>query len=415
VRSSKSFQQEPEIVHITGIEVFTLYHEYPNRQGFRYAGGLVTSRVSTLVRVETGTGLHGWGAGYSYPDLARLIIEKHLTPLLLGDDPTATDELWDKMYMLTRWYGRKGVAVSTLGALDIAFWDLKGKALGKPVYQLLGGGQAHAPAYASGLFWHDDVATLEQEARRHRERGFRRVKTRLGRSEEYDRAALAAIRRGVGDGDILVDGSHRYSLEMATKVGELLAAENVFWFEEPFPPEDIDGYVALRPRLSVPLAAGENDFGVQGFREMLRAGALDIAQPDACRAGGITECLRIGKMAADAGVRVATHTWSDAVALIANAHLIAALPNGITVEVDQTGNPFIEELLVEPLRIEDGLLHLGDAPGLGIDVNMETLQRLALPPDRTIPDGNYSDLIFGAQYLSTAPPYQSSAAQMPAS
>jgi D-galactarolactone cycloisomerase len=340
------------------------------------------------------------------------MIEKHLTPLLLGDDPTATETLWDKMYMLTRWYGRKGVAISTLGALDIAFWDLKGKALGKPVYKLLGGERAYSPAYASGLFWHDDVTALEQEARRHRDRGFHRVKTRLGRSEEYDLAALAAIRRGVGrDGDILVDGSHHYDLETATKMGKALAAENVFWFEEPFPPEEIDNYMALRPRLTVPLAAGENDFGVQGFREMLRAGALDIAQPDVCRAGGITECLRIGRMAADTDVRIATHTWSDAIALIANAHLVAALPNGVTVEVDQTGNPFIDELLIEPLRIRDGLLHLSDAPGLGVEVNMESLRRLALPSERTIPDGNYSDLIFGAQYLTTAPPYQASTTQ----
>jgi D-galactarolactone cycloisomerase len=398
-------------VKITGIEVFNLYHEYPNRQGFRYAGGLVTSRVTTLVRVETDTGLYGWGAGYSYPDLARFMIEKHLTPLLLGDDPTLTDALWDKMYMLTRWYGRKGVAVSTLGALDIAFWDLKGKEQGKPVYQLLGGERAVSPAYASGLFWQDDVAALEKEARRHRDRGFRRVKTRLGRNEEYDLAALAAIRRGVGqDGDILVDGSHRYTVESAAKMGKALAAEKVFWYEEPFPPEEIDAYVALRPQLTVPLAAGENDFGVQGFREMLRAGALDIAQPDACRAGGITECLRIAKMAAGMGVRIAPHTWSDAVALMANAHLVAALPNGVTVEVDQTGNPFIDSLLVDPLEIKDGLLHLSDAPGLGIEVNMEVLRRLALPADATIPDGNYSDLIFGAQYLTTPPPYQPSAA-----
>jgi D-galactarolactone cycloisomerase len=363
--------------------------------------------------VETDTGMTGWGAGYSYPDLARFIIEKHLTPLLLGDDPCATEAEWEKMYMLTRWYGRKGVAMSTLGALDIAFWDLKGKELGKPVYQLLGGEQAYVPAYASGLFWQNDVATLEQEASRHRDRGFLRVKTRLGRNEEYDLAALAAIRRGVGkDGDILVDGSHRYNLETAAKMGKVLAAENVFWYEEPFPPEEIDAYVALRPLLSVPLAAGENDFGVQGFREMLRAGALDIAQPDACRAGGITECVRIGSMAADAGVRVATHTWSDAIALVANAHFVAAMPNGVTVEVDQSGNPFIDKLLAEPLHIEDGLLHLSDAPGLGIEVNMETLRRLTLPSDRTIPDGNYSDLIFGAQYLTTAPPYQSGAAQI---
>jgi D-galactarolactone cycloisomerase len=393
-------------MRIANVEVISLYMEYPGRLGFRYAGGLVTSRVSTLVRVTTEDGAVGLGASYAYPDLARIIIEKHLRPHLLGSDPREPELLWEKMYGLTRWYGRKGVAISALGGLDIAFWDLRAKSLGKPLYQVLGAERNAAPAYASGLFWQDDVNVLEREASRHRSRGFRRVKTRLGRSEAYDRAALAAIRRGVGkDGEILVDGSHRYTLETAEKIAGVLAAEKAVWFEEPFPPEELDSYVALRPRISVPLAAGENEFGAQGFRELLRAGALDIAQPDACRAGGISECLRIGRMAREHGVKVATHTWSDAVALMANAHLIAALPNGMTVEVDQTGNPFIDELLVEPLAIRDGLLRLPDAPGLGIELNPAALARLTLPSDRMIPDGNYSDLIFGPEYFSAPPPY----------
>ena len=393
---------------IAAFEVINLHAEYPDRKGFLYSGGLVTSRVTSLVRVTTESGLTGLGAAYSYPDLVRIIIERHLGPLLIGDDPQEVEALWDKMYRLTRWYGRKGVALSALGALDMAFWDLRGKASGTPVYKLLGAERDTVPAYASGLFWHDELKQLEMEATRHLERGFRRVKMRLGHSQAYDEAALEAVRRAVGsEGDILVDGSHRYQLDTAERLGKLLAAQKVFWFEEPFPPEDIDSYAALRPRLSVPLAAGENDFGVQGFREMFRAGALDIAQPDACRAGGITECLRIGRMAAETDVQIATHTWSDAVALMANAHLVAALPNGITVEVDQTGNPFIEELLEEPLLIRDGLLRLPDAPGLGIELKEATVERLTLPPDQPIPEGNYSDLIFGPNYLSDSPPYES--------
>jgi L-alanine-DL-glutamate epimerase-like enolase superfamily enzyme len=395
-------------MRIEDIEVINLHFDYPNRVGFRYAGGLVTSRVTSLFRVIADNGMVGIGAAYSYPDIVRVIVGHHLRRLLIGDDPTEVEVLWEKMYGLTRWYGRKGAAMSAIGGLDIAFWDLRGKAMGRPIYQLLGGSTASAPAYASGLFWQDDVSELEREAARHRDRGFRRVKMRLGRDAEYDVAALDAARRGVGpDGNVLVDGSHRYSPETAEWMGGILVDRNAFWFEEPFPPEDIDSYVALRPRLDVPLAAGENDFGVQGFRETLRARAVDIAQPDACRAGGITECFRIGTMAAETGVRVATHTWSDAVALVANAHLIAALPNGITVEVDQTGNPFVDELLAEPLRIEDGNLLLTDEPGLGIELDRATVDRLSLSPEQLLPDGNYSDLIFGREYLSTPPPYDS--------
>jgi len=394
-------------MQIDEIEVINLHFTYPDPREFFYRGGYVTSRLTSLVRVHTQEGFVGLGTAYSHPDLLRIIIEKHLKPFLIGANALEVEALWEKMYGLTRWYGRKGVALSALGALDTAFWDLRGKALGKPLYKLLGSERASVPAYASGMFWKDDVNLLEKEAARHRSRGFRRVKMRLGRGEAYDVAALEAAQRGVGrDGEVLVDGSHLYSLEEAERIGRVLSEKKVFWFEEPFPPEDIDSYVALRPRLEVPLAAGENEFGVQGFRELLRAGAVDIAQPDVSRAGGITECLRIGRLAGRMEARVATHTWSDAVAVIANAHVVAALTNGITVEVDQTGNPFIDELLVEPLDIKDGLLRLPEAPGLGITLNESTLNRVSLPRDQSIPDGNYWDLIFGAQHFSVAPPYE---------
>jgi len=394
-------------MRIEDVEVITLRFDYPGGQGFRYAGGVVTSRVTSLVRIQTDSGLTGLGAAYSHPDLVRLIIEGNLRAHLLGEDPLQIEALWDKMYGLTRWYGRKGAAVSAIGGIDIALWDLRGKVEGKPVYRLLGGERGVAPAYASGLFWQDDVTALEREAARHRQHGFRRVKMRLGRSEEYDVAAVEAARRGVGpDGDVLVDGSHRYSVEVAQRMGKVLADNRVFWFEEPFPPEDLDAYVTLRRKLRVPLAAGENEFGMQGFREILRAGAVDIAQPDACRTGGITESIRIARMAAEHKVRIAPHTWSDAVALVANAHVVAALPHGVTVEVDQTGNPSIEALLSEPLRIHDGLLHLSDRPGLGIELNQATIDRLAVPKGQLMLDGNYSDLVFGRPHYSVAPPYQ---------
>jgi D-galactarolactone cycloisomerase len=316
---------------IEHVEVINLHFDYPDGTGFRYAGGTVTSRVTSLVRVHTDGPHSGIGAAYSHPDLVKLIVEKHLAPHLRGRDPTEIEELWELMYGLTRWYGRKGAAVSALGGVDIALWDLRGKAAGKPVHKLLGAERDYAPAYASGLFWTDRLDQLEEEAARHVENGFRRVKMRLGRSPDYDLAAVDAARRGAGDANqVIVDGSHRYTVEWAETTARELAARGVFWFEEPFPPEALDDYVTLRSRIELPLAAGENDFGVQGFRELIRAGALDIVQPDCCRAGGISECLRIGRMAGAAGLDVATHTWSDAVALIANAHVVCSLPTGLS-------------------------------------------------------------------------------------
>ncbi len=393
-------------MRIEDVEVVNLHFTYPEGLGFRYAGGQVTARVTSLVLIRTDTGLTGIGAAYSHPDLVRVIIEGNLRDHLIGEDPDEIDGLWNKLYGLTRWYGRKGAAMSAIGGIDIALWDLRGKAAGTPVWRLLGAQRGVAEAYASGLFWHDDVSELEREAGRHRDRGFRRVKMRLGRNWDYDLEALRAAARGIGsDGLVHVDGSHRYDDETAIRMGQILAEVGVAWFEEPFPPEDLDRYVALRRQLRVPLAAGENEFGVQGFRELIRAGAIDIVQSDACRTGGISEVLRVADMAAAAGLRVAPHTWSDAVALVANAHVVAALPHGLTVEVDQTGNPFIEELLSEPLRIVDGQLLLSDAPGLGIDLDAAALARLTVPRGTTVVDGNYSDLVFGREHYAVAPPY----------
>jgi D-galactarolactone cycloisomerase len=144
--------------------------------------------------------------------------------------------------------------------------------------------------------------------------------------------------------------------------------------------------------------------GLQGFRELIDAGAVDIVQPDCSRSGGITECRRIGLAAAERGLRVATHTWSDAVALVANMHLIASLPNGITVEVDRTGNPFIDDLLVEPLVVRGGEIALPTGPGLGIELDEDLVDRYTLPPGAPIPDGNYADMVFGrGQYVALAP------------
>ena len=390
---------------IDHVEAINLLYEYPERNGFQYAGGVCTGRLTTLVLVHTDTGQVGVGSAYSHPALVYLVVRDQLGPLLEGEDPTEVEALWEKMYGITRWYGRKGAAMSAIGGVDTALWDLKGKAAGQPIWRMLGGESPNCPAYASGLLW-NEIDSLAGEAARHIENGFRRVKMRLARSEEYDTEAVKAVRSAIGpDNDLMVDGSMRYHLHLAKRMGEFLAEQNVFWYEEPFAPEDLDSYVALRKETKVPLAAGENEFGLQGFRELIRAGAVDIVQPDSSRCGGMSEVLRVAEMAQEYGLQVATHTWSDAVAIVANAHVIAAMPNGITVEIDQTGIPFITELLSEPLRVENGQLHLSDSPGLGIELNMEIVDHLRMADPLAIPDGSYSDMMFGKDYFPPSLPY----------
>ena len=355
-------------MRIEHVEVVNLRFSYPGgtRVRLRRRHGDEPRHLARPRRSPTAPHV-GIGAAYSHPDLVKLIVERHLAPHLVGRDPTDVEELWELGYGLTRWYGRKGAAISALGGARhrVLGPPRQGRAA-RPSGELLGAERSRSPAYASGLFWADDVGELEA-------RGGAPPRARLPPRQDAARPRSRSTtwrrstrpRRGVGEGnDVIVDGSHRYSLERAAWMGAELAARDVFWFEEPFPPEDIDSYVALRPRIDVPLAAGENEFGVQGFRETdPRRGARRRAARRVPRRRDhrVPAHRRDWRATPACGSR--THTWSDAVALVANAHVVAALPNGLTVEVDQTGNPFIEELLVEPLEIADGQLQLGVGPG----------------------------------------------------
>ena len=381
---------------IRDIEVINLRFEYPPEKRFHYAGGICTGRLTTLIKVHTDDGVEGLGSVYSHPDLVRTIVEGQLRPLLIGSDPLEIEACWQRCYALTRWYGRKGVAVSALGGIDIALWDIRGKVEGKRICDLLGHAQESVPAYASGLLWKREVAELRDEAQRHVERGFRGVKMRLGKDRGYDLAALSAVRDTIGpDIRLMVDGNARYSINEARRMASAWLSADVFWLEEPFAPEQPEAFRALRPNIpGIPLAAGENEFGRQGFKELIDGGVVEIAQPDCCRCGGLTDALRIASDAAEKDVKIAPHTWSDAVALTANMHLVAATPHALTVEVDQTGNPFIDDLLIDGPRIVDGRAVLPTGSGLGIELNTETMRRYTVPRRQATPPGNYSDMVF---------------------
>ncbi|MEM7031112.1 MAG: mandelate racemase/muconate lactonizing enzyme family protein [Chloroflexota bacterium] len=393
---------------IDHIEAINLRYEYPQEDQFQYGGGICTARLTTIIKVHTDQGLVGLGSVYSHPGMVYLIVRDQLDPMLRGEDATDVEGIWEKMYGLTRWYGRKGAAMSALGGIDMALWDIRGKATGKPVWSLLGGEQDQCPAYASGLLWKKPEA-LAEEASGYIEAGYRRVKMRLARNEDYDTSAVRAVRQAIGsNNDVIIDASMRYHPALAKRMGNFLAEQRVFWYEEPFAPEDIDAYVGLRGHVDVPLAAGENEFGFQGFRELIRAKAVDIVQPDACRCGGITEVWRTAKYAQEHGLRFATHSWSDAIAIVANAHVVSAMPNGITVEIDQMNNPYVRDLLEEPLHVTDGHIRLSNRPGLGITLNDAMVERHRMNDPLTVPDGVYSDMFFGQDNFPRALPYSES-------
>jgi len=389
--------------HIVDVKVMNLKADYPPGEELRCAGEMATGRLTSLVLVTASNG--AVGSVWSHPTLTQSIVEHHLGPMILGEDPREIDSLWQRMYNLTRWYGRKGVAMSALGGIDIALWDLVGKIEDVTVRELLGARTSSVDAYASGLLWKDDVGELRVEARQHLSDGFTRMKMRLGRGPSYDVAALEAVVGELGPSQsLIVDGSQRYDSETAAWLSGLLAESGVVFFEEPFAPEDIDSYVELSRVAQLPIAAGENEFGVQGFRELLRAGAVSVVQPDVSRCGGITEGLRIGRLAEEFGAPVAPHSWSDAITIVANANLVAALPNGLSIEIDTTGNPLVDDLVDHPVTVTQGRFRLSDRPGLGFELNEETVAGHLLPAGE-VPDGHYSDIVFGRDHLVITAPY----------
>ncbi len=380
-------------MRITDVECIHLCFRYESIEGYTPIG-TIDGRLSSLVRVHTDGGLSGVGSCYSLPGVVQATVD-HLKPFVVGFDPVETEKHWARLHSVANWYGRKGGAVSALGAIDIALWDLRGKIEGQPVWKLLGGTEGKAPAYASGMMY-DEPDAVAAVAARCIESGFRRVKTRAGRTWDDDVATVAAIKRAIGkENDLIVDGIWRLDLASAIAFAEVLAEHDVFWFEEPFRVDQIDDFVALRAESTVPLASGENEFSLSGFREHVRFGTVDILQADASRAGGITEVVKVAEMADEAGLGLAPHSWSDAVAIVANAHAVAAAPNGVTCEVDQTGNGLVDELLREPLDIQDGQLDLGDKPGLGIELDETKVEQWRLADPYNVPDGSYSDIIYG--------------------
>jgi D-galactarolactone cycloisomerase len=366
---------------ITAVEVAILRH--PLTTPFGFSQWWFDARTCCLVMIRTDAGLTGYGECYGPPEPIKAVIDSVYTPLiLLGADPFANEVLWERMYNRMRDYGQKGVAIAAISGVDIALWDLKGKALGLPVSALLGGRfRERVQAYATGLYFTqtDDLpAALAAEAAGYVAQGFRAIKMKVGLGLAADTANIRAVRAAVGpDITLMADANHAYDAKEAIRLGRVLEAHAAYWFEEPVPPEDLAGYVEVRAALDIAIAGGEAEFTRWGFRELLGRRAVDIVQPDTCSAGGLTECKRIMALASAYGVHYMPHVWGSAVGLAANLHLAATVPDNppalhptpLLFELDRTENLFRDRLARAPIEQRDGYLPIPTGPGLGIEID----------------------------------------------
>lgn len=340
-------------------------------------------RSAVIVRVDTDEGLSGIGEAAYFggpPMITKMVIEKELQDYLIGEDPLNNEKLWEEMYQRTIKHGRKGVIIAGMSGIDIALWDIKAKAAGMPLYRLLGGCHEQIRAYASAGFYAQGkgIKELADEMASYVREGFTGVKMKIGRlspAEDVDR--VRAVREAIGDNiDLLVDGNNAYTSYQAIRIGRRMEEYNIFWFEEPVPAEDIEGSAAVAAALDTPVAAGENEFTRYGFRDLIINKAIDIGQPDVTWCGGITEAKKIAGMASAWNIYCVPHSFSSAVALVANLHFSASIPNSLLQEFDRNYNPLRENLLREPVWINrSGYIDLTDKPGLGIELDEAVVKK----------------------------------------
>ncbi len=341
-----------------------------------------------LVRVRADTGLEGVGEADSSPEVVKAVVDapfSHnvacgLRELLLGEDPLETERLWQKMLRGTQYFGRTSVTISAMAAVDMALWDLKGKHFGEPIHRLLGGKRHKAiRAYASILFGADGAETRDI-GRRWIDAGYTAVKfgwEPMGGDEALDIELVRGAREGLGrDATLLVDAGCVWDARTALRRARAFAEYDIGWLEEPLQQNDVDGYVWLRDRSPVPIAAGEGECGREAFRPLIDRHALDVYQVDLAR-NGFTEAAYIKQRVEQIGARPCNHCYTSPVTVAASLHWLSTCRDAFLFEDCVEDHPLRHELTVEKVQATGGLIEAPDRPGLGVTLN-EDFVRSAL-------------------------------------
>ena len=383
---------------ITSIKSHVLRYELDKELG--YSQQYYKHRTAHLVEVETDEGITGWGECFGPGNIAlanKYIVEKVIQPLIKGDDPLKKENIWHKVYNLLRDSGQKGMPIQALSGIDIALWDILAKKSNLPLYQLLGGKtNDKIPVYGYGMMLQkktvEELCELfKNEASQIKEKNFKAMKMKIGIGPKEDLKLVSAVRDAIGsEFKLMVDANHAYNKNDALYVGKGLDEMNIYWFEEPVAPEDYDSYKELKEKLKTNIAGGEAEFTKYGWNQLIKNNCIDIAQPEVCGLGGITEYLKVSALAQSNFIPIVNHVWGSALSVAVNLHLLTTLPDmpgGLfptksMLEFDTTEkNIFITDLAEEKFSILDqvknknGFASPLENIGIGINPNKDFIKK----------------------------------------
>ena len=344
-----------------------------------------SSQDVVLVRVRSEDGLEGIGEADASPEVVKAIIDapfSHniacgLREILLGENPLEIERLWQKMYRRTQYFGRSSVTIAAMSAVDMALWDLMGKRFKEPIHRLLGGKQhPRIKAYASILFGRDGKQTKEI-AQRWIGSGYQAIKfgwEPMGQNEALDIELVRGAREGAGDATVLIDAGCVWDARTALQRAHAFAEFNIGWLEEPLRPDDVDGYVWLRDRSPVPIAAGEAECGRESFRPLIDRHALDVYQVDLSRCG-FHDAAYIKARVEEIGARLCNHCYTSPITVAASLQWLSTCRDAFIFEDSVDDSPMRHELTVEKVQAQKGWITVPDGPGLGVTLNEDFVKQ----------------------------------------
>jgi D-galactarolactone cycloisomerase len=384
---------------IASIKTYRLQHKL--EESFGFSQWHYDTRNGLLVEVVDDSGISGWGECYGPATVTQNAIDTFYAPLLIGWDPRRNEAAWQHCWRASLDFAMKGPMMGAISGIDMALLDLKGKLLNVSASELMGGRvRDSVECYATGMYFRKQpedqlLQTILEEAGGYVQQGFKALKIKVGKNMTFDKQLVIAMRETFPDTRLMADSNHAYDLPEAIEIGRLLTELNYAWFEEPLSPVHTSLFRQLADKVDVPIATGECEQTRFGFQELLSKGGVQIAQPDLAYCGGPTEALKIRTVASSLGINTVPHCWGTQLNLASAVHFLAtnyvepgrAEPTEPLLEKDLTPNPMRDEMYAVEIEIENGIVKVPTAPGLGVEPDRAAMEKYCVQKTEKTNDG----------------------------